>query len=82
MQDYIYHYLSKAIMTPIVKHHQYMSQINMSPVYPETVIHLVDKGNTIIVYQNDEIISLFNAPIMKVVRAIRSMYNNAKIILI
>jgi len=54
----------------------------MSPVYPETVIHLVDKGNTVIVYQNDEIISLFNAPIMKVVRAIRSMFENAKIILI
>ena len=59
-----------------------MSQINTSPVYPETRISLREVNAKIIVCQNDQIIALVDAPIMKVVRAIRSMFKNAKIILL
>lgn len=69
-------------MTPIVKHHQYMSQINTSPIYNETVITLRAIRTHVMIYQNDQIIALVDAPIMKVIRAIRSMFENAKIILL
>ena len=69
-------------MTPIVKHHRYMSQINTSPVYPETIIYLREVNAHVLVYQNDQLITLISAPIMKVVRAIRNMYVNPNIELI
>lgn len=69
-------------MTPIVKHHNYMAQINTSPVYPETTITLRVVRTHIMIYQNDQLITLVDAPIMRVVRAIRSMFNQANIILL
>ena len=59
-----------------------MTELNTSPVYPETIIYLKIVRGAVLVAQNDQIISLANAPIMRVVRAIRSMYYNAKIILL
>lgn len=54
-----------------------MSQINMTPIYENTIISLRDVKKAIMIYQNDQIIALVEAPIMKVVRAIRSMFPNA-----
>ena len=59
-----------------------MTELNTSPVYPETIIYLKIIRGAVLVAQNDQIISLANAAIMRVVRAIRSMYYNAKIILL
>ena len=56
-----------------------MTQINTSPVYDSTIISLRDVRKAIMIYQNDQIIALVNAPIMKVVRAIRAMFPKANI---
>ena len=69
-------------MKPIVKHNRYMTEINTSPVYPETTITLRVMNAHVMIYQNDQIIALVSAPVMKVVRGIRSMFNNAKMQLI
>jgi len=69
-------------MTPIVKHHRYMSQINTTPIYDNTTISLRDVRKAVMIYQNDQIIALVEAPIMKIVRAIRSMFPNANMQLI
>lgn len=69
-------------MTPIVRHGKYMSQINTTPIYENTTITLVDHGHSVIVNENDQIIAWISAPIMKVVRAIRTMYPKAKLELV
>lgn len=66
-------------MTPIVKHGRHMSQINTTPVYEDTEITLKDRGNSVMVYENDQLIAWLTFPIMKVVRGIRSMFPNAKL---
>ena len=69
-------------MRPLVQYHNYMTELNTSPVYPETTITLKVIYSNVMVYQNDQIIALVNAPIMRVVRGIRSMFKNAKIVLL
>jgi hypothetical protein len=69
-------------MRPLIKHHRYMTELNTSPVYPETVFYLKIVRGATIVAQNDQIISIANAPIMKIVRAIRSMFPKANLQLI
>lgn len=69
-------------MTPIVKDKLHMSQLNMTPVYDDTNIILRHTLFGVIVYENDELIAWVDASIMKVVRAIRRLYPNAKFNLI
>lgn len=59
-----------------------MVQLNTSPVYNDTILSLREVKKGFLVYQNDELITLINAPIMKIVRAIRSMFPNANMQLI
>lgn len=66
-------------MTPLVKHGKYMSQINTSPIYDDTIITIKDHGKSVMIYENDQIIGWIVAPIMKVVRAIRTMYPKVNI---
>lgn len=69
-------------MKPIVRYHHYATELNTSPVYPETTLTLRTIYNRVMIYQNDQIINIVDAPTMRVVRGIRSMFNNAKIQLI
>ena len=69
-------------MKPLVQHGKYMTELNTSPVYDDTMITLRVIRAHVMVYQNDQIIALVSAPVMKVVRGIRSMFNNAKMQLI
>lgn len=69
-------------MTPIVKHHRRMSQINTSPIYNDTVITIKECGKGVLLHQNDQLIAWLTFPVMKVVRGIRAMYPNAKLELI
>ena len=59
-----------------------MSQINTTPIYDNTIISLRDVRKAVMIYQNDQIIALVEAPIMKIVRAIRSMFPHANMQLI
>ncbi len=66
-------------MTPIVRHGRYATQLNISPIYENTEITLVQHSKSLIVLiENHQLIALINAPIMKVVRGIRVMFPNAK----
>jgi hypothetical protein len=65
-------------MTPIVKDRLHMSELPMTPVYEETSITLRVRMIGILVYQNDKLIAWIDFSIMKVVRAIRRLYPNAK----
>lgn len=66
-------------MTPIVKDRLHMSELPMTPVYDETDITLRVRMIGVLVYQNDELIAWIDFSIMKVVRAIRKLYPNAKL---
>lgn len=69
-------------MTPIVKHGKYMSQINATPIYDDTVITIKNHDKGMMLYENDQLIAWLTFPVMKVVRGIRAMYPKAKLILI
>ena len=69
-------------MTPIVKHGKRMSQINVTPIYEETVITIKQSSNAVILTENDQLVAWLTFPVMKVVRAIRKMYPNAKLQLV
>lgn len=69
-------------MTPIVKHGKHMSQINATPIYDDTTITIQQRGNGMMLFQNDQLIAWLTFPVMKIVRGIRSMYPKAKLILI
>ena len=63
----------------MVKHGRMMTQINTTPVYENTVITIKSKKAGQFIYENDQIIAWINAPIMKIVRAIRVIFPNAKL---
>lgn len=69
-------------MRPLIKHHRYMTELNTSPVYPETTISLRVVYNRVFIHQNDQLISIADAPIMRVVRGIRNMFPQANLQLI
>lgn len=69
-------------MTPIIKHGKRMSQLNVTPIYPDTTVVVKESGKGILLYENDQLIAWLTFPIMKVIRGIRKMYPNANIVLI
>jgi len=69
-------------MTPIVRHGHYATQLNISPIYENTEVRLVNHDKFVTLIQNHQLVALINAPIMKIVRAIRTIQPNAKLIYI
>lgn len=66
-------------MRPLVAHGPKAAEIAVSPIYPETVITVVQKSNCVAVYENCELIDILEMPIMRIVRAIRLYCDNATI---
>lgn len=65
-------------MSPVVEYNTIKSEVKLALLNDETVIGLKETKNGVIILQNDETIVLIVAPIMRVVKGIRTMYPNAK----
>jgi hypothetical protein len=67
-------------MTTLISDGRKATEVRLAPIYPETDITLVQHSKSMIVLiQNHELIALINAPIMRVVHAIRGNYPQVKI---
>lgn len=64
-------------MSPIVDYLK-KEEVQIKALTSETVIGLKETKKGVIILQNDEIITLVEAPIMKVVKGIRVMFPTAK----
>lgn len=69
-------------MTPIVKHNKFASQINITPIYPDTQVVIRETPKGVLLYENSELVAWLSFPTMKVVRGLRTMYPQAKLELI
>ena len=58
-------------MRPIVSHGRTSTQVNVTPIYADTRIQLVQRPHHVVVYENDQLIDILEMPIMRIVRAIR-----------
>jgi hypothetical protein len=58
-------------MTPIVRHGRHMTQLNVTPIYADTKIQLVQRPHHVVVYENDQLVDILEMPLMRIVRAIR-----------
>jgi hypothetical protein len=60
-------------MSPMINTIQRTEEIHTSGI---TTITLKEHGNTVMIYQNDELITAICTPIMKMVRILRRHYRN------
>lgn len=65
-------------MNAIVRHGKHASEIHVSPIYSNTEVSLRASNKGVVLYQNDELLTLLTYPIMKIVHAIRVKYPEAK----
>lgn len=65
-------------MSPLVEYKEKKSEVHIASLNANTLIGLRETKRGVLIIQNDEIITLIDAPIMRVVRGIRSMFDNAK----
>ena len=64
-------------MSPVVDYLK-KEEVHLKALTDETIIGLKETTKGVIILQNDEVITLVEAPIMRVVKGIRTMFPNAK----
>ena len=66
-------------MTTLISDGRKATEVRLAPIYPETTISLVQHSESkVVIIENHQLIALVSAPIMKIVRAIRSNYPQVK----
>ena len=66
-------------MTTTIKNINRLEQITFAPVYDETTFTLIERNQYVCLIENDEIVTILCASVMKIVRSIRNCYPNANI---